>query len=161
MNKLTTGKEGNYFWLQVLDLANGHIVEHVPETLNGKQLVITSYDSGQLVLSEEEIQLGFKNFGNVTILPVGIQLENIPEGSGDEWYIFDVEIPPEIQSAHVFVNYLGFHFDKSDKVKDLQNQFWSQMEKLKPESYLGDTHILLFATSNEYLFKKVLNCLRN
>lgn len=61
--------------------------------------------------------------------------------------------------VRVFANYVGFHFDKSEKVKDLQIQFWSQLEKLKPETYLGDTNILLFATKNEYLFNKVLNSL--
>lgn len=161
MNKITTGKEGSYFWLQVLQLVNGHIIERVPEVLSEKHLVITSFDSGKLVLTEEEIQLGFKNYGDVTAIPPGVQLEKIPEGGGDEWYIFDGEIPSKIQSVHVFVNWLGFHFDESDKVKDLQKQFWSQLEELKPESYLGDTNILLFATRNKSLFDKVLNSLGN
>jgi len=77
---------------------------------------------------------------------------HIPCVGDDEWYLFDEE-PPSDWQPEVFVIYGGFTFQPIDEIYrtfdptwekrgleylvPIQERFWSQIERVKPVSYIG------------------------
>lgn len=159
MEEIRTGREDNYFWLQALNVGNFQVVYGVPDILEGNQLAITSFDNGPLSLTEDEIKLGWRSVNKSGIAPIGVKLENIPVGGGDEWYIFKSTVPSDFKEVEVFADKIGFHFGEEFIDKKCQIRFWSQLNKLKPESYLADTNIFLFATESKALHGRILDFL--
>ena len=50
-----TGSRSRYHWLTSSEIELGTLVERCPEILENKFVAITSFDSGPLVLNDEEI----------------------------------------------------------------------------------------------------------
>lgn len=156
MIDIKTGKETSIHWLQVVDVYGFQLVAAFPDLLNETRLVITSMDGPSLTLCEEERAQGFEERGNYVIAPIGVKDSSIPDGGANEWYFFKGDLPEELITIKSFAAYLPFHFDHDERITELQREFWSQFKLLEPECYLLDTHVFLFATANEGLYKRVL-----
>ncbi len=162
---LTVGSQGAYEWLvtdQQFDL-----LEICPEIVLGKNIAITSIDSGAFVPTEEEVAAGWDSRSKIAYSPRIESIESIAREGWDEWYIFDsltdlgishlaeniFEVPQEHGHVSVLVNYcLALH---SSEMKELASLFWQQMDRIRPESYVGDNDYLNFVTSNKILFASV------
>jgi hypothetical protein len=154
-----TGEHGEYRWL----VSDSLILRLRPPVLrfhSGLRLCITSFDSGPLRLTEEEIILGWTTQGNVAISPPVTAGLAVPHDQYDEWYLLD---HPAFDAGdfEVFVNYGGFTlvapaetyqtFDRTwekaglDWLSPIQERFWRQLARLKPETYVavGDKDIVV------------------
>ena len=86
-------------------LTDGSVV--APIRLTGRRVVVTSFDSGEYQLSEDELRSGWTQCGPTAVSPPSVNPDAIPAAGHDEWYIFD-GTPPDLSSIEVFVNYVGF-----------------------------------------------------
>jgi hypothetical protein len=162
---LETGTQGVYEWL-VTD-KNFDLLHVCPEIVVGKYIAVTSFDSGPLSPTEEEMAAGWQSRGNIAYSPRIQSPQDVPRGGWDEWYIFEnpselgvshlaenvFEVPHENQHLSVFVNY-NFALHLQD-VKELASLFWEQIARIQPESYVGDNYFLNFVTADKSLFARV------
>ncbi len=162
---LTVGSQGVYEWLvtdQPFDL-----LEICPEIALGKYIAITSIDSGTCVPTEKEVAAGWESRNKIAYSPRIENVESIAREGWDEWYIFDsptdlgishldeniFEVPQVQGHLSVLVNYrLALHLPD---MKVLATLFWQQMERIRPESYVGDNDYLNFVSMNKTLFANV------
>ncbi len=167
---LTVGSQGLYEWLvtdQEFDL-----LKVCPEVVLGKYIAITSIDSGPLVPSEEETAAGWESRLEIAYSPRIQDVQGLPRAGWGEWYIFDnptdlgtshlagnvFEVPQQQGHISVFVNYnFALH---QQEMKDLATLFWQQIERIRPESYVGDNNYLNFASVNKTLFANVRAALK-
>jgi hypothetical protein len=162
---LTIGSQGPYEWL-VTD-ADFDLLELCPDIVLGKYVAISSIDSSEFVPTDEETANGWQSRGRIAYSPKIKNVEDVPHGGWDEWYIFDnptdlgtshlaeniFEVPQEQGYVSVFVNY-GFALHPSERV-GLIDLFWPQMVRLRPESYVSDNDYLTFVSMNRALFANV------
>lgn len=167
---LTVGSQGVYEWL-VTD-REFDLLRICPDVVLGKYMAITSLDSGPLVPTKEEKAAGWKNRSNIAYSSKIHDVASVPWDGYDEWYIFDnpvdlgtshirenvFEVPQEQGHVSVFVNY-GFALHPPE-MADLANLFWSQMERIRPESYVADNDYLTFVSANKTLFASVLDAVK-
>ncbi len=154
-----TGKQGGHHWLvspsQVWPLTDLVLRFH-----HGLHLCVTAFDSGPIRPSEDEIAQGWTMQGNVMVSPPLNSTLSIPRDQYDEWYIL---ARPAFAGAEieVFVNCGGFTlvapeetyktFDPTwmrqglDWLTPIQERFWSQLERLNPETYVavGDNDVVV------------------
>ena|SRR5947209_7971538 len=167
---LELGSQGSYEWLvtdQAFDL-----LRICPDVALGKYIAITSFDSGPLVLTNEETATGWQNRGDVAYSPKIEDIGTVPRDLYDEWYIFEnpvdlgishiqdniFQAPQERGHVIVFVNHnFALHPPERAGLSDL---FWSQMARIHAESYVADNDYLTFATLNKVLFAKVLDAVK-
>ena len=169
-----TGKQGKYYWLEQVNLLFDDVLKVCPDFVEGKYLVLTSLDSGPLKLTDEEFKRGWLQHGELAINPLVESVADIPYDEYDEWYNFSQA--PLLEEFKVFVNDSLFSLrdpefliieaeptwdlvgrrDQAERVKDLQELFWLQLELKEPETYIsaGDTFIL--ATQRHDLYKKII-----
>jgi hypothetical protein len=162
------GSHGRYEWLvadEDLDL-----LQLCPEIVLGKYLAITSNDSGVFLPKANEETAGWHSRREIAYSPKILSVESLPRSSEayDEWYVFcnpvDLgsshlrenvfEVPQEPGHVSVFVNYGSFALDRLEG-RDLARLFWTQMEWVRPESYIADGYYLNFVSANKGLFTKV------
>ena len=167
---LTVGSQGVYEWL-VTD-REFDLLRICPDVVLGKYMAITSLDSGPLVPTKEEKAAGWKNRSNIAYSSKIHDVASVPWDGYDEWYIFDnpvdlgtshirenvFEVPQEQGHVSVFVNY-GFALHPPE-MADLANLFWSQMERIRPESYVADNDYLTFVSANKTLIASVLDAVK-
>ena len=167
---LTVGSEGIYDWLvtdQQFDL-----LEVCPEVVLGQYVAITSIDSGALRLSDEELRAGWEAREKIAYSPKIEQASGLPSAGWDEWYIFGrptdlgishlaeniFEVPQQPGHISVFVNFrLALHLPE---MKVLNDMFWQQIARVRPESYVADNDYLNFVTMNKTLFASVHDALK-
>jgi hypothetical protein len=167
------GQHGAYEWLTTEYEVDG-LARLCPKIVLGKYLVVTSFDSGSLSLSEEEKASGWQSRNGIAYSPRIEKIGGLPPTDGyDEWYVF--ESPTDLGSLchtnpfdprpgpgqlHAYVNmYLVLHDSVYDAVRDL---FWEQMNWINPESFLAESvRYLSFATKNRDIFSAVLKSLSN
>ena len=147
-----TGKHGIYQWLEVADSYPWDLLQAAPKIVQGKYLSITSYDSGPLPLAPEDLKQGWSQHGALAVSPCIRSLDLLPGDQFDEWYIFPEPTP--FDDYKVFVNYSGFSLLFPEYLP-LQEQFWTQVERLAPESYFAEGDRTLWVTRNRPLFAKV------
>jgi hypothetical protein len=147
----STGKRGNYFWVEWRDDFLGDLLSAFPQIVLGKYLVNTSFDSGSLSLVQEEIEQGWRKHKELTLSPPIKEVSLIPKDQYDEWYVFSS--PTTFENYEVFVNYGGFSLQ--DFLVEIQERFWQQLERLAPESFLSEGEHLICVTRNESLFNQV------
>ena len=168
-NSVSTGQNSGYNWLATEGDDLHTLLTRCPETVLGKYIAITSFDSGALQINEQETAAGWTSKGSIAYSPQ-IQLPgNLPHDLYDEWYVFNEprslgELVPANQNifenplrqmhVQVFVNFGGFHLHKPDS-KPIGDLFWEQMAWINPDSYIADGECLCFVTSNNALFIKV------
>lgn len=170
MSMLTVGTQSAYEWLvtdREIDL-----LQICPDVVLGKYIAITSFDSGPLVLTDEEKMAGWESRSNIAYSPKIETAAGLPRDEYDEWYIFNdpvdlgtshllenvFEVPQESGHVSVFVNY-GFALHPPERAS-LANLFWPQMERIRPESYIADNEYLTLVSSNKTLFATVLNAMK-
>lgn len=173
-----TGKQGRYYWLEQVNLRFGDVLKICPEFVEGKYLVITSFDSGSLTLTDEEFGKGWLQHDDLAINPFIESVNDIPYDEYDEWYIFSKA--PLLEGFKVFVNDSLFSLrdpeyltldaaptwdlvgrrDQAERVKDLQELFWLQLELKEPETYISAGDKFILATKKQDLYKKIKSSIR-
>jgi hypothetical protein len=58
-----------------------------------------------------------------------------------------------------FVNY-GFALAPPERAKSLTTVFWSQISRIRPQSYVADNEYLSFVSANKTLFANLLNAVK-
>ena len=166
------GKKQNYHWLVASEEIRGAI-DLVIEHHQQQYLHITSFDSGPLKLTREELELGWNQESSVSLSP---RLHNelaIPHDQYDEYYLSrdKLEFPSNLE---VFVNYGAFtlaHPDELTKNDDptwerkrfdflypFQDRFWQQLNIIEPESYVAIGDHDIFVSKNESFIKAIHRC---
>jgi hypothetical protein len=168
---LTVGSQGNYEWL-VTD-ENFDLLQLCPEIVRGKYVAITSIDSGQLIPTDNEEAAGWQSRAKIAYSPKIQNLQELPSGGWDEWYIFETptdlgashlgenifEVPQEQGHISVFVNY-GFALHPTERSAGLVTLFWQQLARIRPESYVADNDYLTFVSTNRNLFASVRDAVK-
>jgi len=143
---VNTGEHNEYYWL-VSATEIRTLADLVVEFHRGLRLCITSFDSGPLRLSEEELAAGWVARNEVAVSPPLDGNVDIPHDQYDEWYLVSDE--SALDGASVFVNYCGFSpvaaTADPDLLATIREQFWSQLGRVLPESYvaMGDNDVVV------------------
>lgn len=169
------GKNGKWMWLTSKATGLRDVVERCPQFVIDKFVLVTSLDSGSLLLDESRLQSGWTYMGkeaqsadsaidadarDFTLSPRVKNTSILPTEWYDEWYVFPS--PPQIGSLEVFVNdpdfcltigHIGLHEVVPYKFEE---QFWMQIERVNPFSFISDNGVLSFATSDGSLYEQVV-----
>ena len=174
------GRMGHYDWLESVESDFSKILKLCPQVLIGKCVVISCFDSGPLHATPEEINQGWRQEGDLVIVPCVHSVKDLPHDLYDEWYVFSADTSPDI--ADVFVNECLTLRSKESLVADAiaamgvqadivgakyfasaseerQLQFWHQLDQIKPESYIGAGDQLIFVSHDANLFDDVRKAL--
>ncbi len=165
---MNVGSHGPYEWLTTTAHDFDSLLTLCPILVLGKCVAITSFDSGSLSVTDEEKDAGWESRKGIAYSPLIESLDALPERGGfDEWYIFGTpidlgdkgrgnvfEAPLSAGQVEVFVNFgEGFDLNQPNGLVPL---FWRQLEWIRPESYIADTHHLLtFVSTNRKVFAAV------
>lgn len=167
--ELHVGSQDGYDWLVSTDTL-GDLLRVCPNVVLGKYVAVASFDSGPLVLNDEERASGWHAKNGIAYSPRIERIEMLPRDQYDEWYVFPNQVEfgelvpadrnifqsvMEKGQVHVFINFGGFQFHLPDYRRDIGELFWQQIGWIKPESYLGDGDWLNFVTSRKDLFAAV------
>jgi hypothetical protein len=175
---IATGTHAGYQWLTSDRHCIGDIVRLCPEAIIGRYLAVTSTDSGDPHWWAEKLS-GWECRGFTGYSPRVERLDGIlyqidgPEAPGfDEWWTFDsahdlgevIQGNPWTEEALArpgrfltFVNYFYLP-EASHETEDLLlwKEFWNQIVKHQPESYISDgREAVTFVSRNPQLFEKV------
>ena len=145
-----TGERCDFRWFQAGDLSLGALVEAVPELVRDRFVVVTSFDSGPLRLSPEDIASGWQQCGSLAVSPKSPATRALQLGEWDEWFVFDKT--PGVRSPEVFINYGGFSLRPDPENEWHQaalERFWDQLAEWWPESYLAEGDNLICVTRAE------------
>ena len=156
---LQRGEHGSFQWL-VSSEPLPSLVEVAVRYHTGLRLCITSFDSGPISPTPEELNAGWTKSANIMVSPPLADGLEVPHDQYDEWYIFDHPPPVEL-SPDIFVNHCGFSIVppdeiwKADDLKSdrhaldwlilIQERFWEQMRRVDPISYIamGDNDVVV------------------
>jgi hypothetical protein len=148
-----------------------------PDFVIGKCLIITSFDSGPLRVSAEELAKGWREIGNLVIVPRVQSTEELPYDQYDEWLVFPNYAEPEVPET--FVNSGLFrlaHFStleaeataavpngadilgaryRAGLLAERQERFWDLIVRVNPETWIGNGGVLcspqgILSCSGEY-----------
>jgi hypothetical protein len=169
-----TGSYGVYLWLTTGQHDLHTLLRRCPQVLRGRYIVVTSHDSGPLLLSEEEKREGWQSRNEIAYSPQLASVDKLRHGmcSGfDEWYVFEsprdlgkiwlgniFESPTTAGHVSTFVNFAGFALHNPN-VRDLVNLFWKQIDWIQCESYIADGDLLTFVSRNRDAFDAVRHAL--
>ena len=132
--RMNSGHYREYFWAQWDGAFIDRLLEGVPDIVRGRFLVNTSFDSGKLCPSEEEKEQGWRSVGAFTYSPQVTNVGSIPHYCFEEWLVFDS--PTELSKWEPVINYYGFELTGAPD-DFLPSKLWSQIELVRPGSYLG------------------------
>ena len=161
------GNSAGYRWFQSAQLCLHELLTEIPSLVVGRYITVTSFDSGPLRLSEEEILAGWISKDSIAYSPLVTDPHNMPHDQYDEWYVFQNRIT--IGSPEVFVNLSAFGLRspdyllenieptwdrnlanrQSEFIAQYQERFWSQLARIQPESYLAEGDNLICVTRNK------------
>lgn len=159
---ILTGTHGKWQWIvvreMIRDLPLLTTQHHV-----GHRLCITAFDSGPISPTSDEAAIGWILMGDVMISPPLTESTDVPCGEYDEWYVFPT-VPPRCDFRNRFVNYVGFTLadpkrlvptmdqerDRThlDWLVQLQTEFWHELERLGPLSYVASGDYDIIVTTN-------------
>lgn len=158
------GVQGDYRWLETAAHEIYDVLQLCPAVAANKNIVITSFDSGPLQPTSEELQRGWRVYGRSLHIPVGDNISAIPFEIFDEWYIFSSEAPE--RDYRVFVKFDWFTLGPAQSLysrsgnafdlKRMQRWFWQEMESARPDSYIARGNRLKFLTREAEHFNQVL-----
>jgi hypothetical protein len=177
---MESGRVGEYEWVESHSFDLGKLLKNYPEAVVGKYVVISSFDSGPLEPSPEEVAKGWHKRGELLMTTRVSGASELPFEQYDEWYVFPQATVPKI--AEVFVNYGDFTLTPPDQfvqraattgaqadlvgAKHLASQlaerqllFWEQLRECKPESFIADGNVFMFVCRNSELFRNVRNAI--
>jgi len=165
---VNAGSHGEYEWLTTTSDDFDSLLTLCPTAVLGKYVAVTSFDSGSLDLNDEEKAAGWESRMGIAYSPLIQSVGTLPQRGGfDEWYVFGTpvdlgekgqgnifEAPLSAGQVEVFVNFgQGFDLHQPNGLVPL---FWRQLEWIRPESYIADTHHLLtFVSTNRSVFAAV------
>jgi hypothetical protein len=175
---METGKQNDYYWL-TSDSSLGRLLELCPKIVLGRLVAVAAFDSGPLKPTQDEKKHGWREDGNVAWSPVVTSTDILPHDGYDEWYIFEAFIP--FQPSELFVNLGGFGlrdpeyllkdldptWDRSliiesiERIRSIQERFWSHLASTQAESYLADGDKLIFVTRDSTLFAHTIKLLKS
>ena len=185
MRNVVRGTHGSYFWLQSpvnprnVSQPISMLLRECPNAVRDQYVVVTSLDSGPLLLTEQQIKVGWRRHERLALSPKMHLLEQLPFEWFDEWLIF--ERPSAPSEVEVFVNYGTFSLadpnptistmymgsDGSVReqmiaaVEPVRERFWTQIEELKPVSYVANGNCFLFVTSKLDILECVASALKS
>jgi len=175
MSNIQTGAHENYRYLTSDEHSLGDIVRLCPEAILGRYLAVTSTDSGEPRWWAEKLP-GWECRGFIGYSPLMENFEGVlfqtdgPESPGfDEWWTFespndlgtvirdenpwDDEVKTRPDRFLALVNF--FYYPGNDE-NLLWEEFWGQIGKHQPESYISDgSRVLTFVSRNSSLFDRV------
>ncbi len=143
------------YWIEQRDGFLRTLLSNFPEIFLGHYLINTSFDSGSLILTDNELERGWQKHGGLSLSPLISNVTEIPYDQFDEWYIFNT-LPAftTFNKYKVFVNHGGFSLQASI-YRELQETFWDQLEIIMPETYVAEGDNLLLVTKNLHLYEKL------
>lgn len=164
-------------WLTSKAACLKDVVELCPQLFIDRFVLITSYDSGYVTLTEEQLQAGWKytgsdaqNFdwlpprdGLFALSPRVSDPTKVPIDMFDEWYVFYT--PPVIDKLEVFVNRMFYpttgkvglaEEQTSDHFVEYEALFWKQLSDVNPRAYISDNQTLSFVTFDSVLYEQVV-----
>lgn len=113
------GHYKEWSWLTTNKMYIADVLKAYPNLVINKHVLITSYDSGLVILDEKKLQSGWTYSGHVchphefakeaepdrqfALSPRVADPQILPLDMYDEWYVF--ENPPKINELLVYVNY--------------------------------------------------------
>jgi hypothetical protein len=171
------GTQGNYQWIIFADRDLSSLIRLCPEFVLEKYLAVTRFDGASLRLTDKEksgwwmadvgkvfqatawsapeYREDWKVAYSPRVTSVDRLLSETNERSDgfDEWYVF--EQPAPAGEIEAFVNWMGFRLYEP-LFQWCADRFWDQMERLAPESYIGDGTVLTVVTRNSQLFERML-----
>jgi len=168
-SKLEIGTTGEYQWLTATKESIDSILSACPQVVLDKYLAITSLDSGPVALSEEELNLGWESRNCIAYSKKIQSIEKLPHEWYDEWYVFNTptdmgklwegnvfDVPLQRGAVATFVNFGDFCLQDPDPARQvLADLFWTQLEAVRPESYIADGDFLNFVSCDKLLFEIV------
>jgi hypothetical protein len=179
-----SGQQGEYQWLVSDQMDIHRLLEILPEVALGKCLVISLFDSGPLVPTDQEQSKGWQVHDRLMVVPKVVVVDDLPSEQYDEWYLFASMTLPEIPEK--FANCGGFTLEPpqvslqfaraqasvgaqadlkmiqqaAEMQQELLDLFWAQMQRVQPDTYIGDGDHFVFVTLDSPLFEKVLTAVR-
>jgi hypothetical protein len=153
-----SGTTGDYHWI-VSSAPIDSLVEFIVRFHKALRLCITAFDGGPLRPSPDEFAAGWTIQNAVMVSPPICDGVAIPRDQYDEWYIVSQPLVATFQ-LEVFVNFGSFTlvpfaelyktFDSTwekpdDWLGPIQERFWSQIEQIRPETYvaMGDNDVVV------------------
>ncbi len=142
-------------WANRPDLRISTLWEKCPELVIGKYLVNTSYDSGRLTMSDEEMEAGWRMIGALAHSPRIRSTGEIPHDQFDEWLVFDQ--PVVVEKFETFVNYTIFSPTNGDQDWEWceRDGFWSQVLRLNPLHVIGENDALYVVSRDKDLISRL------
>ncbi|WP_291122034.1 hypothetical protein [Empedobacter sp. UBA7620] len=149
------GKTDNIYWIEFStenNLMKNFVFEFQKFIVN-KNLAVIAFDSDCMILTEEEINRGWKfeneiaYFDNLNIVELNEPIFDIY----DQWFI--LKNNSRITNSDIFVNYSGFTIDISN-TKDLLNKnialrFWKTIRDEEVEKFILNGDNFSFGSINE------------
>lgn len=134
-------------------------------------MVVTAIDSGPFRPTDDELNAGWSVAGHLARSPLVNDPAELPTDGFDEWYV-DLKWPVAFVPV-VFINFGCFSladpsavasnldptWDRAaaeaarDQILERQAQFWEQLARLSPVTYLGEGDRLVCVTRNESVFR--------
>lgn len=166
-----TGSHDGWQWIVVREMIRDLPIL-VAQCHIGNRLCIAAFDSGPISPSPEEYSIGWTLKGDVMISPPIVAETDIPCAEHDEWYIFP-EVPHDMEISQRYVNYFGFTLadafelaSSQDPTRDrtnydwlvtLQLDFWRNLKRLNPISYVSSGDYDIIVTKNPRFAETVLS----
>ena len=150
-----SGTRGNYYWLTSRSNTDhiSQVLASCPRVTRDKFVAITSFDSGPLSPSQDELLAGWSSDGRIMYSPQITQSVSFPHEQYDEWLVFPHETRhlPELE---VFINWGGFTLaeEDPDHHREYREHLWAQLAQVSAESYLAEGDYFLFASTNRAVF---------
>jgi hypothetical protein len=172
------GLHGAYPWFETVGPSLSELVRAVPDLVRGHRVVVTAIDSGPFRPTDDELNAGWSVAGDLARSPLVVDPKQLPAEGFDEWYV-DTHWPLPFVPL-VFINFGGFSlgaprdvaagdstWDRKaaeaarDQIAEQQRQFWQQLARLAPRTYLGDGDRLICATRDVSLFERAAAWVRS
>jgi len=148
-----TGAHAQYFWLQGPEADLEDLREACPAVFAGQHVVVTSFDSGPLVLTPEELDAGWRALPGAAASPALPFQGRVPGELFSEWWLYP-SLPQWSTPPDVYVNYLGFSVAPPDRevLQYLTVPFWRQVLERRPESlFLNGGLTILITRRSEHV----------
>ena len=146
-----TGRHATFSWVCYLgrSVVLDRLLAAHPNLVVGRNVAITSLDSGPLCLSKEELESGWSFANEVALSPRIVRSSELPRSGYDEWLIFD-EIEAPLGDVKVFVNHGGFSLvDSEIDAMPMLSEFWNQLCRISPYAYVAEGDNFVFAAQDE------------
>lgn len=160
-NWVQSGNRDGYGWVTSnADVAVSQLVRQFPWMVLDRVVVVTTWDSGPLHLTESECDLGWSTRNGIAYSPIVGSLEvglladrNAAWPEYSELYVLDAmtdigrefdgelfEFDAQRGELLVFINFPGFALHhESGPHSQLTGWFWQQIDWMRPEGYLADS----------------------